>query len=79
MGKTVQPIKIKSALKPGCQAGKYLHVRVFHFQVQPKCFNWSFHSRWLSDLAYECQQRWSCPCFDTDLTAFIMQVKLLLR
>ena len=40
--------------------------------------NWPFYSCLLSDLASEWQQGWSWPCSDTDLTAFIMQIKLFL-
>ena len=40
--------------------------------------NRPFYSCRLSDLASEWQWGWSWPCFDTDLTAFIVQIKLFL-
>ena len=40
--------------------------------------NRPFYSCRLSDLASELQRGWRRPCFDTDLTVFIMQIKLLL-
>ena len=42
-------------------------------------FHLSFYSCWLSDLASKWQWGWSWHCFDTDLTAFIVQMKLFLR
>ena len=35
--------------------------------------NRPFYSCWLGDLAFEWQWGWSWPCFDTDLTTFIVQ------
>ena len=37
-----------------------------------------FYSCLLSDLAFEWQQGWSWPCFDTDLTPFVVLIKLFL-
>ena len=34
--------------------------------------NRPFYSCLLRDLAFELQQGWSLPCFDTDLSAFVM-------
>ena len=39
--------------------------------------NRPFYSCRLSDRASEWQRGWSWPCFDTDLTAFIVQIKFL--
>ena len=41
-------------------------------------FNRPFYSCRLGDLALEWQRGWSWPCFDTDLTAFIVQITLFL-
>ena len=53
--------------------------------VEPYCkesnisvSNRPFYSCRLSDLASEWQRGWSWPCFDGDLTTFIVQIKLFL-
>ena len=43
-----------------------------------KTDNRPFYSCRLSDLTSEWQRGWSWPCFDTDLTAFIVQIELFL-
>ena len=40
--------------------------------------NRPFYSCLLSDLASEWQQGWRWPCFDTDLNALVVQIKLFL-
>ena len=40
--------------------------------------NRPFYSSLLSNLAFEWQRGWSWPCFDTDLTAFVVLIKLFL-
>ena len=45
-----------------------------HFKTQ----NRTFYSCLLSDLAFEWQRGWSWACFDTDLTAFVVLIKLFL-
>ena len=46
--------------------------------VQAKEVNGPFYGCLLSDLAYEWLRGCRRPCIDTDLTAFVMQIVLLL-
>ena len=49
---------------------------IFQWKMYP-C-NKPFYKCWLSDLVFEWQRGCSGPCFETDLTTFIVQIKLFL-
>ena len=64
--------KVKTiSMKPPIFGEFYLKMHQLQVEDMPNLPR-LFYSCLLSDLAFEWQRSWKLPCFDTDLTAFVV-------